>query len=104
MNGENSRIGRAAARVLVGCIAAFALAISLAVPAGATDAFPATDDHSAQTATGWWWYFGQTADQVGALLNQNNARLTALRPYMDNGQRLFAVIMVGPRQLSAARR
>jgi hypothetical protein len=43
---------------------------------------------------GWWWYYGQTADQVGALLDRNDARLVALRPYMDGGQRVFAVIMV----------
>ena len=42
----------------------------------------------------WWWYYGQTTSQVGALLDQNNARLVALRPYMDGGQRVFAVIMV----------
>ena len=28
---------------------------------------------------GWWWYYGQTTSQVGALLDQNNARLVALR-------------------------
>src|SRR5271168_1116392 len=25
--------------------------------------------------TAWWWYYGQTAEQVGQLLQQNNARL-----------------------------
>src|SRR6266568_3860564 len=43
---------------------------------------------------GWWWYYGKTASQVGALLDQNNSRLVALRPYLDGGQRVFAVIMV----------
>lgn len=45
-------------------------------------------------ARAWWWYFGVSPSQVGSFLTQNNARLTALRPYMDNGQRVFAVIMV----------
>jgi hypothetical protein len=93
VNGENSGIRRAAVRVLVGCIAAFALAISLAMPAGATDAFPTTNDHSTQTATGWWWYYGQTAAQVGALVNQNNARLTQVR-VEDPNVPTFAVTMV----------
>ena len=32
---------------------------------------------------------GQSPAQVSSLLTQNNAQLTALRPYLDNGQRLF---------------
>lgn len=35
-----------------------------------------------------------TAAQVSGFLSQNHARLTALRPYMNNGQRVFAVIMI----------
>jgi hypothetical protein len=93
VNLRKLRIGRAAARVLVGCIAAFALALSLSVPAGATDAFPATDDHSTQTATAWWWYFGQSASSVGALVNQNHARLTQVR-VEDPSVPTFAVTMV----------
>jgi len=42
----------------------------------------------------WWWYYGQSAQQVGQLLSQNNARLVELRPYNDNGQQVFAVIMI----------
>ena len=42
----------------------------------------------------WWWYYGVSGPTVGQLLSQNNARLIALRPYMDNGHRVFAVIMI----------
>lgn len=42
----------------------------------------------------WWWYFGQDAADVGQLLTENNARLVELRPYNDNGQEKFAVIMI----------
>jgi len=42
----------------------------------------------------WWWYYGQTAGQVGQLLSQNNARLVELRPYNQNGELVFAVIMI----------
>ena len=42
----------------------------------------------------WWWYYGQSAEQVRILLSQNNARLVELRPYNDNGQLVFAVIMI----------
>jgi hypothetical protein len=46
-------------------------------------------------ARAWWWYHGVTADQIDGLLSQNNARLTALRPYLeDNGQEAFALIMI----------
>jgi hypothetical protein len=38
---------------------------------------PATQDRQ--------WYWGQTADQVGQLLAENNARLTTLSPYMRPG-------------------
>jgi hypothetical protein len=42
----------------------------------------------------WWWYYGQSAQQVGQLLSQNDARLVELRPYNQNGQLVFAVIMI----------
>ena len=37
-------------------------------------------------ASGWWWYYGKTADQVNALLSQNDARLISIDPYLaDDG-------------------
>jgi hypothetical protein len=45
-------------------------------------------------AKSWWWYFGVDGNFVGSKLNENNARLIALRPYLDGGQSLFAVIMI----------
>jgi len=86
-------IGRAAGQVIAGCIASVILLISFVQPAGATDAFPATDDQATTTATAWWWYFGKTADQVGSLLNQNHARLTQVR-VEDPAVPTFAVTMV----------
>jgi len=51
----------------------------------------------------WWWYYGQSAPQVGSLLSQNNARLVELRPYNDNGQLVFAVIMISNTDKDAER-
>jgi hypothetical protein len=50
--------------------------------------------NSGDQARAWWWYYGITGTAVGQLLSQHNARLIALRPYMDDGQRVFAVIMI----------
>jgi hypothetical protein len=46
----------------------------------------------------WWWYYGQTADQVQKLLEQNSARLTDVCAYSDSRVNSspvikFAVIM-----------
>jgi hypothetical protein len=41
-----------------------------------------------------WWYYDQTAEQVGQLLIQNNAMLTNISTYLDVDNTLrFAVIM-----------
>jgi hypothetical protein len=45
-------------------------------------------------ARGWWWFFGVDGTTVTNLLARNNARLVALRPYVDGGNRVFAVIMI----------
>ena len=42
---------------------------------------------------GWWWYFGETETSVNSLLQQNNARLVALRGYVDRGASVFAILM-----------
>jgi hypothetical protein len=47
----------------------------------------------------WWWYFGQTAEQVSQLLIQNKAMLTDISAYVDVDHRLkFAVIMTPANQ------
>src|SRR6266581_1084953 len=79
--------------VIAGCLGAVALIIGFARPAGATDAFPGTDDHSTTTATARWWYYGQTAQQVGDLVSQHHARLTQIR-VEDPSVPTFAVTMV----------
>ncbi len=44
---------------------------------------------------GNWWYYDQTPATIGALLNQNGARLTAMKSYTDGfGQTKYAVAMV----------
>lgn len=46
-------------------------------------------------AKSWWWYVGVDAAFVTSKLNENNARLISLRPYLDgNGNRVFVVIMI----------
>jgi Beta-lactamase enzyme family/Bacterial tandem repeat domain 1 len=51
---------------------------------------PNTDSQS----RAWWWFFGVDDVTVGNLLAKNNARLVSLRPYVDGGNRVFAVIMI----------
>jgi tyrosinase len=47
----------------------------------------------------WWWYWGQTGEQVGQLLNQNSAMLTDISAYIDTDNTVkFAVIMVPANQ------
>ncbi len=45
-------------------------------------------------ASGWWWYYGLTFDQVGDKLSQNQARLIDLERYVDNGNVRYACVMV----------
>ena len=84
---------RAVGHMILGCLVAIALLMGFVQPAGATDAFPGTDDHSTTTATAWWWYFGKTAQQVGDLAAQHDARLTQVR-VEDASIPTFAVTMV----------
>src|SRR5215213_10499822 len=43
---------------------------------------------------GWWFYFNQTAAEVGANLNANNARPIEIEPYNTASGLRFAVVMV----------
>ena len=45
-------------------------------------------------ASGWWWYYGQTASQVTALLSANKARLISIDPYQTSAGLRFAVVMI----------
>ena len=45
-------------------------------------------------ASGFWWYFGQTAADVVTHLTNNNARLIDIERYLDSGNERFAVVMV----------
>jgi D-alanyl-D-alanine carboxypeptidase len=45
-------------------------------------------------ATAWWWYVGQTANQVTALFQANHARLISAERYWTGSAWLFAVVMV----------
>jgi CubicO group peptidase (beta-lactamase class C family) len=41
--------------------------------------------------SGWWWYYGQTPDQISPLVSSKNARLIDLRRY---GTGVYGVIMI----------
>jgi len=45
-------------------------------------------------AKGWWWYFGQTEQEVNDNLAANNARLIDIEPYETNEGLRFAVVMI----------
>ena len=45
-------------------------------------------------ATGWWWYYEQTPQNLSARLNEHKARLIDLERYRDGGQTRYAAIMV----------
>jgi CubicO group peptidase (beta-lactamase class C family) len=42
----------------------------------------------------WWWYYGQTAEQLGDIATANDARIVNLEPYVVNGTTYFAAIML----------
>ncbi len=44
--------------------------------------------------SGWWWYYGVTADQVKQYVTQNNARLIDLRRYDGGGSSLYGAVMI----------
>jgi hypothetical protein len=49
----------------------------------------------AYAVPGWWWYFGQTFTQIGQKLDENNARLIDLEPYINSSGALrYAAVMV----------
>jgi len=87
------QIRHAVGRVILACAASLALVFSVVLPAGATNAFPSTDDYSTTIATPAWWYHGVTAAQVTALVDQNHARLTQVR-VEDPSVPTFDVTMV----------
>ena len=96
----NSRITKfwektrpAGLRSVLASLAALAVITGMAAPAGATDAFPTTNDQSTTIATARWWYYGETASQVSALATQHDARITQIR-VMDPSVPTFAVTMV----------
>jgi beta-lactamase class A len=45
--------------------------------------------------TAWWWYYGQTAAQVSALLTQNNARIVDIQvESVSSAGPIFSVVLV----------
>ena len=45
---------------------------------------------------GYWWYFGQTAAQVGQLLTQNKAMLTSISAYVDTDNTVKLAVVMEP--------
>jgi len=56
-----------------------ALALMIAVSNLSSTAQAALGEPVQAANIGWWWYYGQTPDQVASLLSTNNARLVSLR-------------------------
>ncbi|MDF1836759.1 MAG: serine hydrolase [Planctomycetota bacterium] len=50
--------------------------------------------NTGEYAKGWWWYFNLTPADVSNFLNQNNARLIDLEPYMTSAGLRYAVVMI----------
>jgi len=67
--------------------------LAMAVPAGATQAFPTTNDQATTIQTGWWAYYNVTASEVASFLTTNSARLTEIR-VDDSSTPTFDVTMV----------
>ena len=51
--------------------------------------------NSGAHAKSWWWYYGVSIDFIVQKLNDNKARVIDLESYVVDGQRLYAVVMVG---------
>ena len=45
-------------------------------------------------ATGWWWYFDQTAEQLSKKLEDNKARLVDIERYRTGNKTRYAAVMV----------
>ena len=52
-------------------------------------------------ASGWWWYVGQTAAEVGQRIAQTKSRILDIETYLLNGQRRYAVVLVPSNTVSA---
>jgi Beta-lactamase enzyme family/Polyglycine hydrolase-like, structural repeat len=78
----------------LGALAAVTAAVGcLAGSAGATDAYPTTNDQSTTISTGRWFYYGVSPSQVSSYLSANGARLTQIR-VVNPSTPTFAVTMV----------
>jgi hypothetical protein len=42
----------------------------------------------------WWYYFGQSTNEISNLAKTNKARLTALQSYTSNGETVYTCIMI----------
>src|SRR3954451_4724144 len=88
MAGRGARVLRG----IVGLVAVLGV-LACAGPAGATDAYPSTNDQGTTQNVAWAWYHGVTGAQVAAQLSALNARLTQIR-VDDPSVPTFTVSMV----------
>lgn len=51
-------------------------------------------ENSEDYATGWWWYYGLSANDVIDRLQENNARLLDIEPYNTSNGLRFAIVAV----------
>ena len=42
----------------------------------------------------WWWYYDATAASVAKLVSQNGARIVDIEPYIKNGTKRFAIVLL----------
>lgn len=51
--------------------------------------------NTGQNASGWWWLYGQTFQQLSDFINSNNARVIDVETYVTpGGERRFAAVML----------
>lgn len=50
--------------------------------------------NTGEYASGWWWKYGQTAQQTADFISDNNARLIDLEIYRVNGQKRYAFVAI----------
>ncbi len=53
-----------------------------------------TVENKGKSGKGWWWYLDQTADQVKALINKHELRITDLNAYEIGGKTRFSFVGV----------
>ena len=51
----------------------------------------------------WWWYYDATAASVAKLVSQNGARIVDIEPYIKNGTKRFAILLLNDLNAESSR-